>query len=142
MPRGITLSFSFDFYSGRVKSEKIAVIPTPLEVRMRGPLPAVAEMAAALVDLDPARTLPRIVIPVERRNREREAPVLRLGRVRLHGTRRADVVDPERDRALALRLARQDEIASQRDDLVMAIKGQLQQDIDEVPLFTVQWSLA
>ena len=29
----------------------------------------------------------------------------------------------------------------QRDDLIMAIKGQLQQDIDEVPLFTVQWSL-
>ena len=44
--------------------------------------------------------------------------------------------------AVRLGFARQDEIASQRDDLVMAIKGQLQQDIDEVPLFTVQWSLA
>jgi hypothetical protein len=47
----------------------------------------------------------------------------------------------QRSRLIGELYARQDEIASQRDDLIMAIKVQLQQDIREVPLFTVQWSL-
>jgi hypothetical protein len=57
-----------------------------------------------------------------------------------HQERRSKL-QKQRTRLISELYTRQDEIASQRDDLIMAIKGQLQQDIDEVPLFTVQWSL-
>ena len=57
-----------------------------------------------------------------------------------HQERRSKL-QKQRTRLISELYTRQDEIASQRDDLIMAIKGQLQQDIDEVPLFTVQLSL-
>ncbi|WP_248642794.1 SNF2-related protein [Thermomonas fusca] len=57
-----------------------------------------------------------------------------------HQERRSKL-QKQRTRVISELYTRQDEIASQRDDLIMAIKGQLQQDIEEVPLFTMQWSL-
>ena len=55
---------------------------------------------------------------------------------------RRSTLQKKRSRLIAELFTRQDEIANQRDELISAIKGQLQQHIDEVPLFSVQWSLA
>ena len=57
-----------------------------------------------------------------------------------HQERRSKL-QKQRTRLISELYTRQDEIANQRDDLIMAIKGQLQQDIQELPVFTVQWSL-
>ena len=48
----------------------------------------------------------------------------------------------KRSRLIAELYTRQDEIATQRDELIGAIRGQLQQDTTDLPLFTVRWTLA
>jgi hypothetical protein len=55
---------------------------------------------------------------------------------------RRSTLQKKRGRLIAELFTRQDEIANQRDELIGAIKGQLQQDIQDVPLFTISWTLA
>jgi superfamily II DNA or RNA helicase len=57
-----------------------------------------------------------------------------------HQERRAKL-QKKRTQLIGELYTRQDEIANQRDELIGAIRGQLQQDVMDVPLFTVQWSL-
>ena len=38
--------------------------------------------------------------------------------------------------------ARQDEVESQRNDLIGQLEAQLQQSVDEPTLFTIEWELA
>lgn len=54
---------------------------------------------------------------------------------------RRSTLQKKRTGLIAQLYTRQDEIAAQRDELIGAIKGQLQQDIQDVPLFTVSWTL-
>ena len=57
-----------------------------------------------------------------------------------HQERRSKL-QKKRTQLIAELYTRQDEIADERDELISAIKGQLQQDIQDAPLFTVSWGL-